>query len=313
MMAAGYGDDDLAAVLPHAADLDLAYRLQLTEAIKASFLAHPPPNAAASSSSSQAAAAASDRWGYYLEHPLALDSSSALPRFRILFKGMTSKEVLGPRVPDSGLAVLAAAVVGPRGEVVLRVQKPVEGFLGGHKTIELMALMEGLHAALRLGIRSATILTDYMLLHNHEYVRVKLLHGTLPTCPQDCCTTKLSVEGSKIFLSPQLLEIMVERVREGSCSKYTVADAVTLRKCVKCRGSFCMSFAVMNSATHAGGNGRRRRQAAPAHCIRYDSEDDDDYDDGDDDEDYYDEEDAYYGRGPFHNVVRLPFHGRVVH
>jgi len=43
----------------------------------------------------------------------------------------------------------------------------VQGFVGGRKTIEMMTLMEGLHAALRLGIRNATILTDYMLLHNH--------------------------------------------------------------------------------------------------------------------------------------------------
>jgi len=47
-----------------------------------------------------------------------------------------------------------------------------------------------------------------------EHVKVKLLHGMLPTCPQDGCTTKLSVEGSKTFLSPLLLEIMLQRVRE---------------------------------------------------------------------------------------------------
>lgn len=48
-----------------------------------------------------------------------------------------------------------------------------------------------------------------------EHVKVKLLHGMLPACPQDGCPTKLSAEGSKIFLSPPLLEIMVQRVREG--------------------------------------------------------------------------------------------------
>jgi len=102
-----------------------------------------------------------------------------------------------------------------------------------------------------------------------EHVRTKLLHGTLPSCPQDGCTSKLTVEDSKVFLSPQLLEIMVQRIGEeqipptqkiycpypkcsvlmsltelmklmqGTCSNYTVADVVTLRKCVKCRGSFC--------------------------------------------------------------------------
>ncbi|RLN21952.1 uncharacterized protein C2845_PM07G14640 [Panicum miliaceum] len=126
-----------------------------------------------------------------------------------------------------------------------------------------MALMEGLDAALGLGIRSVTIVTGYRPLYNHmvgiwrpsgrnladminqncticmedtditkihvvegcahrfcfscmkEHVKVKLLNGMLPACPQDGCTTKLTVEGSKIFLSPRLLGIMVQRVREG--------------------------------------------------------------------------------------------------
>uniref|UniRef100_A0A0D9XVX7 RBR-type E3 ubiquitin transferase n=1 Tax=Leersia perrieri TaxID=77586 RepID=A0A0D9XVX7_9ORYZ len=107
-----------------------------------------------------------------------------------------------------------------------------------------------------------------------EHVKVKLLHGMLPACPQDGCATKLTVEGSKIFLSPRLLAIMVQRIREAqipptqkiycpypkcsalmsmselihpmqaSSSKYTAVDAVTLRKCVKCTGSFCISCKV---------------------------------------------------------------------
>uniref|UniRef100_A0A453KF14 RING-type domain-containing protein n=1 Tax=Aegilops tauschii subsp. strangulata TaxID=200361 RepID=A0A453KF14_AEGTS len=94
-----------------------------------------------------------------------------------------------------------------------------------------------------------------------EHVKVKLLHGMLPACPQDGCTKQLTVEGSKVFLSPRLLGIMVQRIREAqipptqkiycpypkcsalmslseviqpmqeSCSKYTVADSATLRKC----------------------------------------------------------------------------------
>ncbi|KAL6640644.1 hypothetical protein ACP70R_021767 [Stipagrostis hirtigluma subsp. patula] len=281
---------------------------------------------------------------------------------------MASKDVVGPRDRDPGIAVLAVAVCGPQGEVVLRIQKPVEGAVGGRMTLEVMALMEGLDAALGLGIGSVTIVTDYRPLHNHmlgiwrpsgrkladminqvlsvrkkfekceislvepsqvsyvvklardsidiqiakclaasaskekretcticledtditkihavegcghrfcfscmkEHVKVKLLHGMLPACPQDGCTTKLTVEGSKIFLSARLLDIMVQRVREGqippsqkiycpypkcsalmslsevihpmqeSSSKYTVVDIATLRKCVKCRGSFCI-------------------------------------------------------------------------
>ncbi|KAL6630607.1 hypothetical protein ACP70R_028458 [Stipagrostis hirtigluma subsp. patula] len=388
-----------------ASDLELALHLQLAEAIQASpdssdaayalalhaadlaradrdrrdaLAAHARSAASVRVAAHDAlfarelAAVPEDRWahdGDRLELPLDSLNSPAHPLFRVLFKGMASKEVVGPRVRDPGVAVLAAAVCGPRGKVVVGVQKPVEeGFAGGREVLEAMALMEGLHAALGLGIRSVQVVTNYRALHNHihgiwritqkkvadmvnqvlsvqrkfeqfemllvprsevgyvmklardsidaqiakalaanatkekretcaicledtdiskfhavegcahrfcfscmkEHVKVKLRHGMLPACPQDGCTTKLSVDGSKIFLSPQLLEIMVERIKEGqipptqkiycpypkcsalmslseltnpmqeSSSKYTVADAATLRKCVKCRGSFCI-------------------------------------------------------------------------
>jgi ribonuclease HI len=51
--------------------------------------------------------------------------------------------------------------------VVLRIKKPVEGYAGGRMMLEAMALMEGLQAALALGIQGITIVTDYRALHNH--------------------------------------------------------------------------------------------------------------------------------------------------
>jgi hypothetical protein len=93
-----------------------------------------------------------------------------------------------------------------------------------------------------------------------------------PACPRIGCTTKqLTVEGSKAFVPPPLLEIMAQRIRErqiprfdriycpypkcsasmslsevqGSCSsKYnhggrTCKDAA-LRKCARCGGSLCI-------------------------------------------------------------------------
>jgi hypothetical protein len=45
------------------------------------------------------------------------------------------------------------------GGEVLRIQKPVESFVGGRIMVELMALMEGLDAALGSGIRSVTMIT----------------------------------------------------------------------------------------------------------------------------------------------------------
>ncbi|GJN28525.1 hypothetical protein PR202_gb16664 [Eleusine coracana subsp. coracana] len=301
------------------------------------------------------AAIPEDRWahdGDYFERPLDQDSSSsstARPLFRVLFKGMASDQVVGPRDRDPGVAVLAAAVCGPQGEVVLRIQKPVEMplSLAGEEVLEAMALVEGLHAALGLGIHSVNVVTDNKLLHNYmlgiwrpteqrladmvnqalsvrknfkrceislvqqsqvtyvvrlardaidvqiakscahnaskemretcticmedadvtkihavegcahrfcfpcmkEHVKVKLLNGMLPACPRVGCTTKLSVEGSK-----------------ESSSKYTAADAATLRVCVKCRGSFCISCVAMNSAIHVGKCGRTRKQPARVSC-----------------------------------------------
>nr|AVY91762.1 IBR domain containing [Saccharum hybrid cultivar SP80-3280] len=437
MMAGG---DDLAALHQQvalassaaisASDLDLAFQLQVAEAIQASLRS---PNAAASSSSSQAgpvlpvpepssdaayafavqaadlaraeqdrrdaeacraaqargaasariaahdalfardlAAIPEEQWahdGDYFERPV---DSSPRPLFRVFSKGMASRDVVGPRNRDPSVAVLAVAVCRTQGGVVLRIQKPVERFVGGRMIVEVMALMEGLDAALGLGIRSVTVVTAYRPLYNHmlgiwrpsgkkladmmnqvlsvrrkfdqcevslvepsqvsyvvklatdsltlqiakalaanaskekrescaicmedtditkihvvegcthrfcfscmkEHVKVKLLNGTLPACPQEGCATKLSVEGSRVFLSPRLLEIMVQRMREGqippsqkiycpypkcsalmslgevihpmqeSSSRYTAADAATLRKCVKCRGSFCLSCKV---------------------------------------------------------------------
>ncbi|KAL6905969.1 hypothetical protein ACP4OV_003570 [Aristida adscensionis] len=176
MAGAAAGDEGMAALMEQvrlASDLDLAFELQLAEAIRASTRGHPP--AAHPSSSSHAAAAARPaaapegtraHGGDHLERPLD-PSSSARLHYRVFFKGMTGAEAVGPGERDPGVAALAVAVCGPRGEVVVRTLKPVEGFAGGRKRIEAMALVEGLHAALRVGVRSATIVTDYMLLHNH--------------------------------------------------------------------------------------------------------------------------------------------------
>jgi len=197
---AGDGDEyDLAALLDQVtlssvSNLDLAFKLQLAETIQVSpessdaDLArteldrrHARAYQVSSAASvrvaahdavlaSQLAALPEDRWaqdGDYFERPLDSSDSSARPLFSVLFKGMASKDVVGAQDRDPGVAVLAAAVRDPQGEVVLRIQKPVEGLVGGREVLEAMALMEGLHAALGLGIRSVEVVTDYKALYNH--------------------------------------------------------------------------------------------------------------------------------------------------
>ncbi|XP_020161471.1 E3 ubiquitin-protein ligase RSL1 isoform X1 [Aegilops tauschii subsp. strangulata] len=297
--------------------------------------------------------------GDRLERPL---DPSRSPSSRIFYKGLSNKEGAGGWwvVPAPRVAVLAVVVYDPQGKVVRTIQKRVERFVGGRMELEVLALKEGIQAALELGIRWVNIVSDFKALHkymlgtwrptknksehmvnealslmrkfNHcefsliprgqvgyatklatdlvgtnkkeackretcticledtdvskihavegcahrfclscmkEHVRVKLRDGTLPACPQDGCTTKLTVEGSKIFLSPQLLETMAQRIREAQiphtqkvycpnsrCSALMSlseaihplqepdAGAETLGKCVKCGRLFCVKCKV---------------------------------------------------------------------
>ncbi|KAG0473717.1 hypothetical protein HPP92_015574 [Vanilla planifolia] len=105
-----------------------------------------------------------------------------------------------------------------------------------------------------------------------QHVEVKLLQGLLPTCPHLGCNIKLELESSRKFLSPRLLDIFSQRIKEDSippnekvycpyprCSalmslsevisplqspKQSTPDNSVLRKCIKCGGHFCISCKV---------------------------------------------------------------------
>ena len=139
------GDDLASSAATPAMHLDRTFKPPLAEAIpQASLRAYP-------SSSSNAA--------------------SSPPLFLVFCKGMASDEVVGPEPGPSGavVAVLAAVVCGPQGGVLLTVCKPVVGFVGGPDgaaLLEAAALVEGLHAAHGLGIRSVKVITDHKMLHD---------------------------------------------------------------------------------------------------------------------------------------------------
>jgi len=82
---------------------------------------------------------------------------------------MASDEVAGPGPSGVIVAVLAAVVCGPQGDVLRTVRKPVVGFLGGpdgEALLEATALAEGLHAAHGLGIRGVKVINDHKMLHD---------------------------------------------------------------------------------------------------------------------------------------------------
>ncbi|KAL8525514.1 hypothetical protein ACS0TY_014944 [Phlomoides rotata] len=101
-----------------------------------------------------------------------------------------------------------------------------------------------------------------------QHVEVKLLHGMLPTCPHEGCKTELKIESCSKFLTPRLIEIMSQRLKEASipatekvycpfpkCSALMSKKEVLeysrrvlvgpsersgARKCVKCNDYFCI-------------------------------------------------------------------------
>ncbi|KAL8029842.1 hypothetical protein ABFX02_14G249500 [Erythranthe guttata] len=104
-----------------------------------------------------------------------------------------------------------------------------------------------------------------------QHVEVKLLHGILPTCPHEGCTTELKIDSCSKFLTPRLVEIMSMRIKEASipvtekvycpypkCSalmskrevlEYSKsslmgAEISGARKCLKCNGRFCIDCKV---------------------------------------------------------------------
>lgn len=107
---------------------------------------------------------------------------------------------------------------------------------------------------------------SYCFLCMSKHVQFKLLQGMLPKCPHENCKTELKLESCKEFLTPELLEIMSQRVKESSipaadriycpysrCSTLlsitdihvpnglltTDNEIMKSRKCPKCSGLFC--------------------------------------------------------------------------
>ncbi|OAY68784.1 hypothetical protein ACMD2_13068 [Ananas comosus] len=258
-----------------------------------------------------------DEFGDDFERPMgrararARGDGEAEEPFRLYFKGMASAKEEGSSVIFGAIGV---AVCDPRDNLVLKIQKPMPAEATSREMLETKALIEGLNAAISLGIKRINVFSDYKVLYNHltgkwivrqrkvantinqvsllqrkfegyrmfllprnhvkyvfkfakdvidsqitkkadvspskntketciicleatdssemfavngcshhfcfscmkQHAEVKLLHGMLPSCPHDGCNMKLNVESSRKFLSPKLLEIMTQRIKEES-------------------------------------------------------------------------------------------------
>ncbi|KAF6134825.1 hypothetical protein GIB67_002226 [Kingdonia uniflora] len=104
-----------------------------------------------------------------------------------------------------------------------------------------------------------------------QHVEVKLLHGMVAKCPHEGCNTELNLERFKKLLSPQLVEMMSQQMKEAlipvdkrfycpypSCSALMSKHGIPVctkdsslgtkqsktRECIKCRGLFCIDCCV---------------------------------------------------------------------
>lgn len=99
-----------------------------------------------------------------------------------------------------------------------------------------------------------------------QHVEVKLLGGQTANCPSEGCKSEVKIECCENFLDPKLVDVMIQRKKEGSisvsdkvycpypkCSELMVKSEVLeytkqffvgaeqsgARKCMKCRQLFC--------------------------------------------------------------------------
>lgn len=105
-----------------------------------------------------------------------------------------------------------------------------------------------------------------------KHVEVKLRQGTLPKCPHKGCASDIEIDRCKNVLNPELVELMIERLKESKipvvervycpyprCSNLmsktevlnytkrrspTKAEQTGYRKCLKCHGRFCVNCKV---------------------------------------------------------------------
>ncbi|CAK9143211.1 unnamed protein product [Ilex paraguariensis] len=104
-----------------------------------------------------------------------------------------------------------------------------------------------------------------------QHVEVKLHHGMEPKCPHEGCTSELSIDSCRKFLTPKLIEIMMQQIKEASipvtekvycpypkCSVlmskhevleyskgvFVAPERSGARKCLKCQGHFCINCKV---------------------------------------------------------------------
>lgn len=128
-----------------------------------------------------------------------------------------------------------------------------------------------------------------------QHVEVKLLHGMLPKCPHEGCNSELKIDRCRRFLTPRLMEIMSQRIKENaipasekvycpypkcsalmskrevlesSKSTFFRAEISGARKCLKCKGHFCINCKVPWHSNMSCYEFKRKNPYPPAEDVK---------------------------------------------
>lgn len=154
-----------------------------------------------------------------------------------------------------------------RDAIVSQISRPVESRVGKNWIENCKICLEDTDVNQMFSVNSCDHRYCFSCMRQH--VQVKMLQGILPTCPHEECKFELKIESCKNFLTPELFDIMSQRIKESSvpasqkiycpfprCSAlmskaevygYASAGGVEQAgaiKCTKCRGLFCVNCKV---------------------------------------------------------------------
>lgn len=106
-------------------------------------------------------------YGDVFDRPMDAVCTAQEPSFHLYFKGMAIRDTV--EGSSLKLAAIAVAICDPKGDLIHEIQKPVpySAVRTRREVLEATALIEGLNAAISLGIKWLTVFCDYKTLINH--------------------------------------------------------------------------------------------------------------------------------------------------
>ncbi|KAL5711272.1 RBR-type E3 ubiquitin transferase [Ranunculus cassubicifolius] len=173
--------------------------------------------------------------------------------FRLYFKGLYQYSMEGSKGSKRKLVSivgLGAAICDPRGNSILNIEKPLVGNWKGDLVavddlqfiVEANALIEGLGAALSLGIRSIVFYCDSYLLFQHITIRWLTKHPTIGAVAEQISLLQQMFDFCRpIFVSRNDIRFAFELARNAIDSQITRPSASSRHtKIVKEKCSICL-------------------------------------------------------------------------